>query len=361
MLALRLDVEQIQAVEIVVVRDPERTAKEGVRVMKPVLSTIVVVLLFVASTASAEILSVRYISGPKPWKCSDCRGKLVIEPNFVTLTDGDPTQPKVIFAIPIETIKSVTPGQPPRDSPARPDDDFVTIAADDGAYIFAVDKSASAHLLGQLEGARRSLPRTASSSSKAGATTPSESRHGIMPLDAATFEEAKKGAPYATNSPTALAFASRSKENRSVSELSALVSRTKDAPFSFTVMSPFMSVIAIVENAKRKYTDPQFPSLDRLNADKVQIMVFPGGSILTVDTIENVIIKRGDQIIRPLKAAVTPTVVQNNAGAQKDSANGVFTFDYATFEPDSAITFVLIGKSRNFEWTLEPNEVAQLR
>jgi hypothetical protein len=332
--------------------------------MKPVFSRIVIILLFVASTASAEILSVRYISGPKSWKCSDCRGKLVIEPNFVTLTDGDPKQPKVIFAIPIETIKRVTPGRPPRDSPDSADDDFVTIAADDGAYIFAVDKSASSHLLVQLEGARRSLPLpTDPRSSKAGATAASESQRGILPLDSASFEEAKKGArPDATNDPIMLVFLSRSKaQTKPDVEFSALLSRGADAPFTLVVASPFVRVITIVEESKRKFLEPKFPSLDELNADKVQIIVTPGGSMLTVDTIENVIIKRGDEIIRPLRAVIEPTVVQNNAGAKKDSAGGLFTFDYSAFEPTMPITLVLIGKRANFEWTLRTDEVAQLR
>jgi hypothetical protein len=49
------------------------------------------------------------------------------------------------------------------------------------------------------------------------------------------------------------------------------------------------------------------------------------------------VIKRGDQMIKPLKATLTPTVIETLLGVKKASAIGVFTFDYATFAPTAAL------------------------
>ena len=183
---------------------------------------------------------------------------------------------------------------------------------------------------------------------------------GIRPLDAAAFEEAKKGGrSELTNAPMVLSLKVRPGPQRA--DYGELIDRGSKAPFFFSVISPFTTVMIMVEESKRKFIEPMFPTLEELNAAKVQVSVSPGSSMLTVDTIENVVIKRGDLVIRPLKAEVTPMVVQNNAGAKKDSAHGLFTFDYSAFEPGASITFVLIGKQGNFEWTLEPNEVTELK
>jgi hypothetical protein len=91
------------------------------------------------------------------------------------------------------------------------------------------------------------------------------------------------------------------------------------------------------------------------------VRVDPASSILKLDTIENVVIKRGDAVIRPIKMDVTSTTVQTTSGAKKDTAVGLFTFDYGAFAPDGWITIVMIGKAGNFEWEMTPGELRQLQ
>ena len=86
-----------------------------------------------------------------------------------------------------------------------------------------------------------------------------------------------------------------------------------------------------------------------------------GSNVTTFGVIENLIIQRKGEIVRPLKAEVRPTTVQNRMGASAPATEGEFTFDFGTFEPSSLLTFVLIGKSGNFEFSLTSAELARLR
>jgi hypothetical protein len=100
-----------------------------------------------------------------------------------------------------------------------------------------------------------------------------------------------------------------------------------------------------------------------LYAHTVDVIVNPGQSFLTADAIENVVLKRGDRIIRPLARTVTPTTVQNAMGPSKTLAEGRFTFDMAEFSSSTVgtLTIVLIGKHGNFEWEMYSNELERLK
>ncbi len=194
---------------------------------------------------------------------------------------------------------------------------------------------------------------------------------GIQPLTQGTFEAARAAAASldtGLNSPVMIrlrsaAFPPGTAPTREELQVRQEIIRetTVDRPFSFHIMTPYTVVVDIVKSAARKFTDPQFPSLKQLNAGLVNIVVGPGDSMTTVDVIENVVIKRGGQVLNPLKATVTPTVVQNALGVEKESAEGVFQFDYSTFVPDTAITIVMVGRAGNFEWTMPPEELSRLR
>jgi hypothetical protein len=95
----------------------------------------------------------------------------------------------------------------------------------------------------------------------------------------------------------------------------------------------------------------------------VDIVVTPGPSFLTADAIQDVVLKRGDQIIRPLARNVAPTTVQNAMGASRTLAEGRFTFDMAAFSTSTPgpVTIVLIGQRGNFEWDMYSNELDSLR
>jgi hypothetical protein len=90
-------------------------------------------------------------------------------------------------------------------------------------------------------------------------------------------------------------------------------------------------------------------------------MVTPGAQMGTLDTIEAVVIKRGGQILRPLKSSVTPVALSNRMGAKVESAEGVFTFPFGAFAPDQPIILVLIGKRATVEWTMMPRDLWALK
>jgi hypothetical protein len=134
-----------------------------------------------------------------------------------------------------------------------------------------------------------------------------------------------------------------------------------DGPYRINIVSPFIAAAMRVAEAKRKYEDPPHLSIASLNAEKVIVNVRPGRNFTNFGVIEAMVIKRGGQIVRPLKSNVTPTVVQNRMGASAAAADGEFTFDFSTFDPSDGVVLVLIGKSGNFEWEMSAKELAQLR
>lgn len=141
-----------------------------------------------------------------------------------------------------------------------------------------------------------------------------------------------------------------------------MMEKLKDPPFFVTVSTPFTRTAAIALEARRTFQTPAFPTLDALNAERLIVTVSPGSSLITVDAIENVVVKHGDTVTKPLRAEVTPTVVQNAMGAKKESARGAFMFDFYVFDPQyGPLTLVLIGKRGNFEWEMTAQDLAQLK
>lgn len=186
---------------------------------------------------------------------------------------------------------------------------------------------------------------------------------GIQPLTLETLEEAKAAslAQYMIFNPvlisTRVPVAQRHEQRTDDSVLAAV----QRAPFALQILTPFARVAWSIQEAKRKYAEPALPSLDDLNRELVIVHVSEGVSFATIDTVENVVLKRDGAIQRPLKSTITPTVVQNGAGATKATATGDFVFDFSSFEPNADLTIVVIGASSNFEWTMSPWELAALR
>lgn len=134
-----------------------------------------------------------------------------------------------------------------------------------------------------------------------------------------------------------------------------------DAPFRFLIISPYVTAMIAAAEAKRKYEPTPTLSADGLNADHVVISVRPGELLATADSIENVLIKRNGQIVRPLTQRITPMTISNALGASEASAQGDFRFDFGVFAPDAPITIVMIGARANLEFTFKPDELAQLK
>jgi hypothetical protein len=133
------------------------------------------------------------------------------------------------------------------------------------------------------------------------------------------------------------------------------------APFKVSILSPYAAAVLQSSEAKRKYQPIPIIDLATLNAQKVVVHVYPGGTINTLDTIENVIVKRAGEVIRPSKVEVKPVVMQTNMGASRPSSEGRFTFDFSTFAPTTSITLVCIGQHGNWEWDMSAAELAVLR
>jgi hypothetical protein len=138
------------------------------------------------------------------------------------------------------------------------------------------------------------------------------------------------------------------------------IQATKQVPFRFTIVSPFVRAAVLVAEASRRYQETTL-HVQELNAGLVTIHVEPSTTITNAEAIDDVVIKRGGVVIRPSKKDVRPTTLQTLAGATRELAEGDFTFDFGTFVPDAEITIVLIGRAVNFEWTVRPGELDQLK
>jgi hypothetical protein len=133
------------------------------------------------------------------------------------------------------------------------------------------------------------------------------------------------------------------------------------APFGLSIVTPYVNAMLYSAHAKRTFAPVPTLNPDLLNANKVILHVSPGSNMNTVDTIENVVIKRGSVVVRPLKSDVKPTAVSNAMGMTKPSATADFTFDFSAFAPDAPITLVCIGQAGNWEWLMTTQELALLR
>jgi hypothetical protein len=135
----------------------------------------------------------------------------------------------------------------------------------------------------------------------------------------------------------------------------------KDPPFSVTISTPWTRAAIAALEAKRKYEPAPSLSIDALNRLGLSINVSPGSSLTTADAIENVVIKRGEIIIRPIDRSVKPHTIQNAMGAKRELSSGSFTFEMDALQPTTDLTIVLIGKRGNYEITLIPAELSYLR
>jgi hypothetical protein len=70
---------------------------------------------------------------------------------------------------------------------------------------------------------------------------------------------------------------------------------------------------------------------------------------------------REGRTIQPLRTIIKPVVLQNAFGARWESAEGTFVFEAATLAPDHAITIVMTRGRQEWEWTMPPSELAQLK
>lgn len=184
---------------------------------------------------------------------------------------------------------------------------------------------------------------------------------GIEPLTTESLEIAVKatnGELAVSASPIGVKMDTLSHSDRaSVGELQKLI---KDAPFSVLISTPYSRAGFVAAEARRKFQPPPTIRIDELNAEGLTIEVSPGG-FTSADAIENVVLKRGDAIMRPLASNVVPVTIENAMGAKKDVSRGSFRFPINAFAPTSPVTIILVGRSRNFEIPLTVVELSKLR
>jgi len=131
--------------------------------------------------------------------------------------------------------------------------------------------------------------------------------------------------------------------------------------FTFFIETPYSVAAALAATAKRKFEPRPALSFATLNEAQVSIVVGHGPKATETDIIEKVVIKRGSAVIQPLRSNLLPIQIQNGFGAVQINAQGTFMFPFAVFEPSAPVTIVMIGRAQNFEWTLVPSELAQMK
>jgi hypothetical protein len=129
--------------------------------------------------------------------------------------------------------------------------------------------------------------------------------------------------------------------------------------FEATVITPYYRVVVATAQAKRKFAAQPSITLEAANKDLVEIVVTPGRKIREADAIESVVVKRGAEVIRPIRQNVTPVTVETAMGLKKTLTEGRFVFGVETFDPSAApgVTIVLVGKNGNVEWPFTATEL----
>jgi len=98
-----------------------------------------------------------------------------------------------------------------------------------------------------------------------------------------------------------------------------------------------------------------------LNSQQIVLHIGPSASFADADAIENVVLKRGADIVRPINRQVTPVDIRNAFSATRTVSEGDFTFPFSAFDPPTGVTIVMIGRTGNFEWALATAELARMK
>jgi hypothetical protein len=136
---------------------------------------------------------------------------------------------------------------------------------------------------------------------------------------------------------------------------------TSPPQYSFVLWSPYSAATLLSAEAKRRFEPRQTPSFDDLNRQQIVVAVVPSSNFLKAGSIENVVIKRGSTVLRPIKSEVVPVEIRNGLGARRTVSKGDFTFPFSAFDPSASTTVVLIGDAGNFEWTITREELARMK
>lgn len=137
----------------------------------------------------------------------------------------------------------------------------------------------------------------------------------------------------------------------------------EDAPFSFFIQTPYSTVSELAAfAAAAPGAGVRMLTRDEANAQLVSVEVLPGRIARTADAIFHVVLRRGDQEIRPVTARIVPHQVADRASGRGQLLTaGSFSFPFRAFDADGPLTIVFVGRRTSFEWTLTPEELRALR
>jgi len=127
--------------------------------------------------------------------------------------------------------------------------------------------------------------------------------------------------------------------------------------YQFTISSPYLRVMLDRSEAKRKLSEPKLTQA-AANEGMVGVVVTP---YKTFSMIEDMAIKRNEQIIKPLKKSITPKTLQNGFGAKFQSSEAVFVFPVEAFETSQSVELVVIAAETTAKTTMQPAQLSKLR
>lgn len=191
---------------------------------------------------------------------------------------------------------------------------------------------------------------------------------GIRPLTPVTFAAAVDlGTKAKTTYPLMSVFAIRqwrlNDPDRMLGpdERARVQAQIEKGPFKIEIITPYIKVFNAAAEAARRFETFVGPTADVANAEGVWIAVAPGPQLLSGDAVDNVVLKRGDAVIRPAQRVVEPYEAKTAMNATRQLTTGRFQFNFEAFNPSEPVTIVVVGATQNLEWILEVAELKKLR
>jgi hypothetical protein len=131
--------------------------------------------------------------------------------------------------------------------------------------------------------------------------------------------------------------------------------------YSAWIATPYSRIASSIFNAVERHQRLRTMEPGLANRLGAGVYVSPrAASFDQADSIQRVVIRRGDQIIQPTTTTLAPIAIENAAGDRKQLSRGFFAFPLDAFSPASDITVVLIGPSGESSCSLSRLELATM-
>jgi len=137
-----------------------------------------------------------------------------------------------------------------------------------------------------------------------------------------------------------------------------LVCPSQGGRFSSYIATPFSRVAASVFDALKAGLPVRPMGQNEANGWGLGIYVMPGPNQRLADSIQKVLIRRGEELIEPLTTTIAPAVYR---GGNPPLLKGFFTFPMNALAPSSSVTVVLIGASGTTNCSFDQRQLETLR